>query len=328
MWRESPDGITWTNASGPNPVNARDYQPPALTTDRKYKRIVRSGSLDCCIDSTGILIISIDQLPTGTITTITDTTVCSSSSVPVKIHLTGTPNWRLIYAENGVQTIINKIQSVDTTLLINRTPAGAFSFYVFKLDSLKDSNKCVALPVTLTGTRKIDVYRVPKSVAGATADTCGPAYRLKALKTYGSGKWTKISGPGVATFVPDTVVNAIVYVDSTTAAWSENNLYTFKWKEINWQCSDSASVNITFYKRTGLANAGTYPDLYSFDHIDTLHAAKPLAGTGLWTGAGGIIIDNPGDSVTVVRGLKGSIDGIPYDFLWTVTNGACEPCHY
>ena len=259
-------------------------------------------------------------------TTITDTTVCGGSQVPVKVHLSGASKWRLIYDENGVQATINKIQAADTTFLISRTPLLASAVYLFKLDSLKDANKCIALPSTLTGSRKITVYKVPKAVAGIAIDSiCGPAYHLLATPSVGISTWSKISGFGSATFLPD-IHNpaATVKVDSTTAAWDLKNNYKFQWKEANWLCVDSSSVQITFYKRASIANAGKSVDtVYTFDRYYTLQAVKPLIGTGVW-------------SVIAGNGLgAGKIqnDSIAYDlafspaknkFLWKITNGTCE----
>jgi gliding motility-associated-like protein len=317
-WRKSPDGVSWSNASGT--FNGKDYQPPTLTSPMKYKRIVKSGSLNCCIDSTGVLTIGINPLPTGTITTTADTAVCGGSPVPVKIHLTGASKWKLIYTENGVQNTITKIQAADTTLLITKTQAAAMATYNYGLFLIQDINGCLA--TSLAGTRKIDVYKVSASEAGADAIICGPEYTLKAVPSVGAGAWTwsKIStatGPGNASFAPDNHdPNAKVAVDSTTAAWGLENKYKFIWKETNVLCTDKDSVIITFNKRIGLINAGPDKDLYSLDKIDTLHALKPLTGTGIWnvTSGGGTITN---DSIVTKLTLGSN------EFEWTVTNGVC-----
>lgn len=318
-WRESPDGVTWSNASGT--FNGKDYQPPALALPKKYKRVVKSGSLNCCIDSTGILTISILTLPTGTITTITDTTVCGGSPVPVKIHLTGASKWKLIYTENGVQATINKIQAADTTLLIARTQAAALATYNFGLFLIQDVNGCLA--TSLTGTRKIDVYKIPSSFPGADATVCGPAYFLKAEPSVGTGAWTwtKIStstGPGNVVFSPvNTNPTALVKVDSLTTAWGLENKYKFVWKETNWLCTDKDSVVITFNKRTQPIDAGLPKDLYSLDRIDTLKSINPLVGTGVWSViSGGATISND----SIVSNLSVGEN----KFEWTITNGVCE----
>jgi len=325
-WRQDSAGTGWLDIPGYIKSSSASYSRSSIKDPFQYKRYVYSGKNDCCADSSNFVTIGINPLPTSAITTVNDTTVCGGSQVPVKIHLTGASKWKLIYDENGTQVTIPKIQAVDTTIIINKTPTLAFSSYLYKLDSLKDANKCVALPLTLTGSRKIDVYKVPKAVAGIAIDSvCGPSYHLAATPSVGLSTWSKVSGSGVTTFLPNANnANATVKVDSTTAAWGLENKYKFQWKETNWLCVDSNSIQITFYKRTSLANAGKDKDtLYTFDKIYTLKAAKPSVGTGIW-------------SVIQGNGLgDGKImnDSIAYDiafypvrnkFLWKITNGKCE----
>ena len=325
-WRQDSASTGWKNIPGYYKNSFASYSRSYINDPFRYKRYVYSGSDNCCADSSNIVSIGIYPLPTGAITTVTDTTVCSGLPVPVKIHLTGAPKWRLIYNENGVQATISKIQALDTTLLISRTPAGAFSSYLFKIDSLKDANKCVATPAAITGSRKINVYKVPKSVAGIALDSvCGPGYHLAATPSVGTGTWTKTVGLGTVTFLPDANdPNAIVKVDSTTSAWGLENAYKFSWKEDNWLCYDSSSVQILFYKRTSVAYAGKDKDtLYTFDKYYTLHVSKALVGTGIWSVIKG---DGLGDA-------KIMNDSVAYDiayapdknkFLWKITNGKCQ----
>jgi gliding motility-associated-like protein len=325
-WRQDSANTGWTNIPGYIKSSSASYSRSSIKDPFQYKRYVYSGSNDCCADSSNFVTIGINPLPTGTMTTITDTTVCGGSQVPVKVHLSGASKWRLIYDENGVQATINKIQAADTTFLISRTPLLASAVYLFKLDSLKDANKCIALPATLTGSRKITVYKVPKAVAGIAVDSiCGPAYHLAATPSVGLSTWTKVSGPGAVTFLPNIInPNATVKVDSITAAWGLGNTYKLQWKEANWLCVDSSSVQITFYKRTSIANAGKNIDtIYTFDKYYTLHAEKPFTGTGIWS-----VISGTGLSEAKIMN-----DSIAYDlafspvknkFLWKITNGKCE----
>jgi gliding motility-associated-like protein len=314
LWQESPDGSSWSTATG-GTSNQQNYSPPALTVPMKYRRIIFSGPVNCCIDTSNVITIGINPLPTGTITSVSDTTVCGGLQVPVKIHLTGASKWKVIYTENGSQITINKIMAQDTTLSIIKTPVAGLEIFNYALFSVQDNNGCVA--TSLTGTRKINVYKFPKSVPGPDAAICGPKYSLAAAPSVGVGAWYKVAGPGSATFTPNiNTSNAVVAVDSVGAIWTPENIYTFRWKEINWQCKDSASVIIKFYKRIGSVNAGPDKDLYSFDKVDTLRALTPLVGTGIWSvilGAGTISNDS------IVNNLSGGEN----KFEWTVSNGAC-----
>ncbi|MGQ9619529.1 MAG: gliding motility-associated C-terminal domain-containing protein [Bacteroidales bacterium] len=309
LWMQSTDGVTsWVAASGTN--NQQNYTPPPMTIPLFYQRVIMSGPANCCIDTSNIVNIDINPLPTGEITTITDTTVCGGLPVPVKIHLTGASRWNLIYAENGIQISLNNILNQDTMIIINKSPAAALEIFDYTLQKVTDSNGCEA--TSLTGSRKITVHKVPVANAGPDEAVCGPVYTLKATPSTGTGSWT----------LPADVVNMTAPGPTMTVAIDSVNAPAelkkkFYWQEINWTCMNTDSVEITFYKRTGTANAGPDKDLYSFDLVDTLHALKPLVGTGSWSvtyGTAEIINDS------IVINLSPGQNR----FEWKIVNGVCE----
>lgn len=63
LWQESSNGIDWTPATGANNASNGAYQPPAMTKDMKYRRIVTSGSNNCCSSISNILELVPDSLP-------------------------------------------------------------------------------------------------------------------------------------------------------------------------------------------------------------------------------------------------------------------------
>jgi gliding motility-associated-like protein len=316
-WQDSTNVAGWTDITG---GTTGTYQPPNLTLPAKYRRFVYSGNNNCCANISNTLSIGINALPTGTITTTTDTTVCEGSQIPVKLHLTGSSKWKVTYTENGTTVTINKILAADTTLFFKPATANSSAIFNYALSSVQDNNTCLA--TSLTGTRKLTIYKIPNAIAGSNAAICGPDYSLNAIPSVGLGTWSwaKISTtaiPGSATFSPYiNSPNAKVSIDSVTAAWDLENKYKFIWKEANWLCTDKDSVVITFNKRTGLVDAGPDRDLYSFDNIDTLKALKPLVGNGLWAViSGGATITNDSIVTNLTPGEN--------KFEWTVTNGVC-----
>ncbi|HCC69722.1 MAG TPA: hypothetical protein DEQ09_01000, partial [Bacteroidales bacterium] len=79
-WISSTDQSTWGLAEGTN--NAKDYNPdensPNFPGDQYYKRIVKSGLLDCCIDtSTQVLLTSLEAINNNNISA--DQTICQDS---------------------------------------------------------------------------------------------------------------------------------------------------------------------------------------------------------------------------------------------------------
>ncbi|HRT90369.1 MAG TPA: gliding motility-associated C-terminal domain-containing protein, partial [Bacteroidales bacterium] len=165
---------------------------------------------------------------------------------------------------------------------------------------------------SLAGTRKIDVYKVPVANAGPDASVCGPRYTLGAVPSVGTGVWS-YPGDVVSVTAPGPVMT--VAIDSLTMPASV--IKRFFWEETNWTCKSKDSVDITFYKRTGIVNAGPDRDLYTFDYVDTLHAAKPLVGTGSWSVlGGGAVIVNDSIATQLSPGQN--------RFEWKVVNGSCE----
>jgi gliding motility-associated-like protein len=78
LWEQSSDGgSTWTAASGTNNDPSGNYQPPALGSDMKYKRLVTSGALDCCISISNIVAIKIHTVPSSQINAGPDTVLYS-----------------------------------------------------------------------------------------------------------------------------------------------------------------------------------------------------------------------------------------------------------
>jgi gliding motility-associated-like protein len=308
-WRQDSANTGWINIPGYIKSSSASYSRSAIKDQFRYKRYIYSGSNDCCMDSSNFVSISINDLPTGTITTITDTTICLGSQVPVKIHLTGAPRRNVVYTENATQITLNNILATDTTLFIKPSTTADFATFSYSLFSVQDKNGCIA--TSLSGSRKIDVYKIPKSIAGSDAAVCGQKYTLSATPSLGTGRWYYPAG------VVDTTVNGpvvTVTVDSATAAWQTR--YLFIWKENNWNCTDADSVIITFDKRPKIVDAGPDRDLYSFENVDTLRAAKLAVGTGIWSvisGSGNITND------TIANNLSPGEN----EFEWTVTNGLC-----
>jgi gliding motility-associated-like protein len=101
LWEESADGTTWNSATGTNNSPNGSYQPPALSKPIQYRRTTKSGANDCCINTSNIVNISIDSLPTDfTMSAGHDTNLYSfdhiifMSAEPVKWGGTGT--WTLV----------------------------------------------------------------------------------------------------------------------------------------------------------------------------------------------------------------------------------------
>lgn len=165
-------------------------------------------------------------------------------------------------------------------------------------------------PVRLTAT----TMPCPQAEAGTGGNECDRNFVLNAVPQIGTGTWSKVTGPGNATFSPNT------HTPGATVTVTQYGSYTFRWTESGGNCSSSDVVAVNFYQPP-LANAGTGGN--DCDNTFSLNAV-PSRGTGRWsmtsgTGTAQFLPDpsNPQASVTV------SLSGIK-EFTWTETNGTCS----
>lgn len=315
VWQDSPDGASWSDITG---VNTQSYAPAdPLTAQTWYRRIIRSGPEDCCIDTSEVVVIDTLELPTGTITSVTDTTICSGSEVELKVSLTGAPGWTLVYNENSSQVTADNITS--SVIKVKRTPgvSSTLQSFTYTLASLTDNNGCIAPPASLSGSRNADVYRAPVANAGPDERVCGPEYTLAAVPSDGTGIWT--FPPQVLSGNPG-LYNATVQIDSSFTGASIS--YKFYWEETNWTCTSKDSVTITFDNRIEPVDAGEGANLMTFDNVLKLNASPTqLFETGTWTiveGSGNF--EDPDKNITYVTGMSLGTN----TYKWSVENGSCK----
>ena len=159
----------------------------------------------------------------------------------------------------------------------------------------------------------IEFFETPFADAGTGGSVCGLTAGLQAMPSTGRGTWSKLSGPGTASFAPGVNdPNVMVTV-------SMEGVYDFMWTETNGPCQDSSSVSISFYRQPALtASADEEVCGLSFQL-----AASADAGAGIWSTSSG-----PGQA-NFVSGASSAVTGVSVDtygsyvFTWTVNNGLC-----
>lgn len=87
----------------------------------------------------------------------------------------------------------------------------------------------------------VSVLAQPQANAGLDTSFCGTSLNLSAIASINGsiGLWTNVSGPGMAQFSPDSLLNSLSQVDS-------NGIYLFQWTETNGICSDPDTVQVAF----------------------------------------------------------------------------------
>jgi gliding motility-associated-like protein len=165
-----------------------------------------------------------------------------------------------------------------------------------------------------SSTVTVNFYQQPVANAGKGGDECDLNFVFSAVPSAGTGTWTKTSGPGTATFSPDT------HAANGTVTVSSYGTYIFTWTEINGTCSSSAAVTVNFYRQP-VANPGQGGNECD---LNFNLKAVPSIGTGTWTkttGPGNATFapnaNTPSATVTVT--IYGT-----YTFTWTEVNGTCS----
>jgi gliding motility-associated-like protein len=263
------------------------------------------------VTSTGPLTInlnySIDR--TGTVYIIVynynNTTILTSSYVRT----------RAILGPSGsiVETATLSVKKGDEnkilqTILVVNDPNQIHTIYIVAADS---RSILQTVPVRLTAT----TLPCPPANAGEGGNECDLNFVLNAVVQYGTGTWTRVSGPGTAIFSPNT------HTPGATVTVSTYGTYTFRWTEINGACSSHADIVVNFYRQP-TANAGSGGDACDLDF--SLSAVTPDFGTGLWTMSNGsgtatFLPDAGANNATVIVSEYGT-----KVFTWTVTNGTCS----
>ena len=202
----------------------------------------------------------------------------------------------------GTLTFVNANQ--------NNTSVTASSYGIYNVRWTITNGNC-----TTSDTLKITFWQPPTPAnAGPDMALCALNMNLNAnLANPGTGTWTKIMGPGTATFANS---------NSPSSGVNVSNFGTFKfvWRIVNGACQTSDTVQITFDQMPVLSNAG--PSQVLCGLTTTLSGNVPNIGSASWSmlnGPGTLNFSNVNSpSSTVTASAYGS-----YIINWTITNGSC-----
>jgi gliding motility-associated-like protein len=226
-----------------------------------------------------------------------DNSFCAGTSVTFTAGGGTNYNFRV----NGVSVQNGSLATYTTNSLTNGQVVDVI---------VSNASGCTATSAGITNS----VYAVPTPNAGTGGNNCGLSFHLNGSLNVGTGTWSKVSGPGNATFSPDAnTANAIV----TVTAYGT---YTFKWTVANGTCSASANVTVVFIQQLA-ANAGSGGNSCNKEFL--LNALVPAIGAGTWTKTSG-----PGNAVFTPdnhqANAKVTVDQFgSYNFAWTVINSTC-----
>lgn len=344
QWQDSTIGVSGINILLNDTL--QNYNPEAINKKTYYRRIVESGKIGACKDTSDFMEVAIWELPDGSLFNFNDT-ICSKDDFELNFTLIDTGNFPLdiIYTDGffDLDTIEVDDYTPDTLITINPGTNDEIKIFNYSIVKIEDKNHC--LDTTLIGVDTAIVYGYPV-VNPEIADTvCELSYELEANSTFGVGLWTQISGKVQTTFGDSTADITEIFVNSA-------GVYEYQWKKDNRGCSDSNTVQITLYEDISNIKIRAKNDvpvntdtsiLYLFNiteielqglfdgSIDYDIITKSLweFGENVLTSQGNevrnqIIYDDPNDSTIVtLRSLENEV-GVKYiPVIWTVRKGVC-----
>jgi len=183
------------------------------------------------------------------------------------------------------------------------------TIYIVAADS---KGKLQPSPVRLNAT----TLPCPEADAGSGGNECDRNFVLNAVPVLGTGVWTRVSGPGSATFSPNAST------PTATVSVSAYGSYTFRWTETRGVCKSSDDIVVNFYQPPD-ANAGTGGN--QCGPAFTLRAvsgSSEVNGTWTMTSGTGTATFSP-DAQSPTATVTVSDYGTKI-FTWTVTSGPCS----
>lgn len=256
QWQESLDGLSWTNIAS---TNVEDYQADALIVKTYFRRLVSSGQNGCCTSITDTIEVDIYPLPEATIADIVDT-ICSGDEIILDFTITnGQIPYTLTYNDGETDFPVADISTENYLHYKNPETTLESKVFDYTIVSVVDDNGCMA--TEKTGLTKITVYGLPVSDAGIDDENCLLSYQLSATPSLGTGIWTQVNETGTTDFNDETSATTIISVDVA-------GNYIYEWKETNWECPDSNTVEIALYQKP--FNVKVSPDDTTLFFVDEL----------------------------------------------------------
>lgn len=160
----------------------------------------------------------------------------------------------------------------------------------------------------------VNFYQQPVANPGIGGNNCGREFYFNAIPSVGTGTWTRVSGPGTATYSPNN------HSPTARVTVSAYGTYVFRWTEVNGSCSSRATITVGFFEQVS-ADAGNGGE--ECDRNFLLNAV-PGTGTGTWskiTGPGEATFTPNANQYNAVVSVSQWGD---YDFAWTLVNNNCS----
>jgi hypothetical protein len=168
IWQSSPNGSSsWTTVFTDNNVLSSNYSPPTTSAGTLYYQVILSPNVVSCNNSSSVVTVTVNPLPTATISGTTP--VCQNAASP-NITFTGangTAPYTFTYSINGGanQTVTTSSGNSVTVA----APTGTAGIFTYAMVSVSDANTCSQAQ---TGNAVITVNPLPTATIGGTTSVC------------------------------------------------------------------------------------------------------------------------------------------------------------
>ncbi|HBZ20086.1 MAG TPA: hypothetical protein DEO60_03070 [Bacteroidales bacterium] len=196
-----------------------------LVSDYGQKRFLWTETNGTCSDTSSV-VVSFYQQPVANAGT-------GGNNCGLDFNLRALPSWG-----TGTWTIESGPGSAaynpDANSFAAKVTVSAYGTYVFRWTEINGiCSSSSTVPVTF--------IEQPRANGGNGGDECDLNFVFNAVPGTGTGTWSKISGPGNATFTPNAnQPNATVTV-------SQFGTYDFAWTETNSLCNSSDIIRVIFH---------------------------------------------------------------------------------
>jgi gliding motility-associated-like protein len=131
--------------------------------------------------------------------------------------------------------------SPDANSFAAKVTVTTYGIYVFRWTEVNGT-------CSNSSTVSVTFFQQPSANGGPGGDECDLNFGLNAVPGTGIGTWSKVSGPGNATF-------SDVHQSNATVTVSQFGAYDFAWTEANSLCTSSDIIRVTFHDAP-VVNAG------------------------------------------------------------------------
>jgi hypothetical protein len=202
QWQSSPNGAdVWTNLVGETAISFT--VSPTSSTD--YRAVLTP--LSCDPDTSTVLTINIDPLPTATISG--DATICESSTTPIDVVFTGTAPYDFTYNDGTTNTnvVANATNNYSNNLSLTDTTT-------YTLITVTDANGCSNIgtgSATINVIPELTINTQPSSVS--TCPGSNVSFSVLAIGSDLTYKWKKDGIDIIGETNPILLLNTVAAAD-------------------------------------------------------------------------------------------------------------------